>query len=126
MRRFLFEALVDTLILIGLAFLLSLIHIPQPFPFGSGRAPIMAGIGAGFIAFFVFAVILGVVNRGVRPVIVAFSGRLVLATAGSFMVVITWLVFWVTAIFAPDLVVVADPTILWTLILAALYGLVSI
>ncbi len=126
MRRFLFEALVDALILIGLAFVLSLIHVPQPFPFGSDRAPIMAGQGAGFIGFFVFAVVLGVVNRGVRPVIVAFTGRLVLATAGLFMVVITWLVFQVTSFFAPDLVMIAAPTILWTLILAALYGFVSI
>ncbi|MCJ7710057.1 MAG: AarF/UbiB family protein, partial [Chloroflexi bacterium] len=126
MRRFLFEALVDTLILIGLAFLLSLIHVPQPFPFGSERVPIMARTEAGFLAFFVFAMILGVVNRGVRPVIVAFTGRLVLATAGLFMIVITWLVFWVAGIFAPDLVVVASPTIVWTLILAALYGFVSL
>ena len=70
--------------------------------------------------------VLGAVNRGVRPVIVAFTGRLVLATAGLFMVVITWLVFQVTSFFAPDLVAVADPKWLWTLVVAGLYGLVSI
>ena len=58
--------------------------------------------------------------------IVAFTGRLVLATAGLFMVVITWLVFQVTSFFAPDLVAVADPKWLWTLVVAGLYGLVSI
>jgi ubiquinone biosynthesis protein len=126
MRRFLFESLVDALILLALAFLLSLIHVPQPFPFGSERVPIITRTDAGFLAFFVFAMILGLVNRGVRPVIVAFTGRLVLATAGLFMVVITWLVFQVTSFFAPDLVVVADPKWLWTLAVAALYGLVSI
>ena len=126
MRRFLFEALVDALILLALAFLLSLFNVPQPFPFGAGSAPIVARTDAGFLAFLVFAVILGAVNRGVRPVIVAFTGRLVLATAGLFMVVITWLVFRVTALFAPDLVVIADPTWAWTLLIAALYGLVSI
>ncbi len=126
MRRFLFEALVDALILLALAFLLSLFNVPQPFPFGAGSAPIVARTDAGILAFLVFAVILGAVNRGVRPVIVAFTGRLVLATAGLFMVVITWLVFRVTALFAPDLVVIASPTWAWTLLIAALYGLVSI
>lgn len=126
MRRFLFEALVDALILLALAFLLSLFHVPQPFPFGSERAPIIARTDSGILAFFVFAMILGVVNRGVRPVIVAFTGRLVLATAGLFMVVITWLVFQVTSFFAPDLVVIAEPKWLWTLAVAGLYGLVSI
>jgi ubiquinone biosynthesis protein len=125
-RRFLFEALVDALILLALAFLLSLIHVPQPFPFGSGSAPIVARTDSGFLAFFVFAMVLGAVNRGVRPVIVAFTGRLVLATAGLFMVVITWLVFQVTSFFAPDLVVIADPRWLWTLGIAGLYGLISI
>jgi ubiquinone biosynthesis protein len=50
----------------------------------------------------------------------------VLATAGLFMVVITWLVFQVTSFFAPNLVVIADPKWLWTLGIAGLYGLVSI
>ena len=126
MRRFLFEALVDALILLALAFLLSLIHVPQPFPFGSERVPIVARTEAGFLAFFVFAMVLGAVNRAVRPVIVAFTGRLVLATAGLFMVVITWLVFQVTSFFAPDLVVIADPRWLWALAISGLYGLVSI
>ena len=126
MRRFLFEALVDALVLLALAFLLSFIHVPQPFPFGDVRVPIVARTDAGFLAFFVFAMILGLVNRGVRPVIVAFTGRLVLATAGLFMVVITWLVFQVTSFFAPSLVVIADPRWLWTLGIAGLYGLVSI
>ena len=126
MRRFLFEAIVDALILLALAFLLSLFHVPQPFPFGDERVPIVARTEAGFLAFIVFAMILGAVNRGVRPVIVAFTGRLVLATAGLFMVVITWLVLQVTSFFAPELVVVADPKWLWTLVIAGLYGLVSI
>jgi ubiquinone biosynthesis protein len=125
-RRFVFEALVDALILLALAFLLSLIRVPQPFPFGSERIPIVTRTDTGILAFVVFALILGLVNRGVRPVIVAFTGRLVLATAGLFMVVITWLVFQVTSFFAPDLVVIADPKWLWTLGVAALYGLISI
>ncbi len=126
MRRFLFEALIDALILLALALLLSLIHVPQPFPFGSERVPIVTRTDSGFVAFLVFAMVLGLVNRGVRPVIVAFTGRLVLATAGLFMVVITWLVFQVTSFFAPNLAVIASPFWLWTLLIAFLYGLVSI
>ena len=50
MRRFVAEALVDAASLVAIFFVLSLISVPQPFPFGAGRAPIIeltSGLGRG-------------------------------------------------------------------------------
>ena len=47
MRRFLVQAAIDGLIAIAIVFVLSLIHITQPFPFGQGSAPIIQPVADG-------------------------------------------------------------------------------
>ncbi len=126
MRRFLVEVVIDALILFVVGFLLSLISVPQPFPFGSGSAPIFTRVTSGALVYLAFAVALGLSNRLVRPVVVALTGRMVLATAGLFMIVITWLVIVTASIFAPDLFTVASPWWLWTLIGAGMYAGISV
>ena len=37
MRRFLVEAVLDAAIVAAVLLLLSIIHVPQPFPFGTDR-----------------------------------------------------------------------------------------
>jgi ubiquinone biosynthesis protein len=121
-RRFIVEVLVDTVLILAIALVLSLIHVAQPFPFGSGSAPIFHPTGAGVLGFLVFTAVLALVNRGVRPVILAFTGRLLLATAGLFSIIVTWIVFWITAWLVPGtLFEIAEPTYLWSLLAAALY-----
>ena len=127
MRRFIVEVLVDTTILVAIGLLLSIIHISQPFPFGTDSAPIFTSTGSGLVGFLVFSAILGLVNRGVRPILLAFTGRLMLATAGLFSVVVTWLVVSIAAWFAPGaLFKIADPTLLWSFFAAALYTALAI
>jgi ubiquinone biosynthesis protein len=125
-RRFVVEVVVDALIVALVGLLLSLIHVSQPFPFGTGSAPIFARIAAGWWVYLLFAVILGVVNRVLRPVVVALTGRLVLATGGLLLIGITWLMLVVTSRFVPDMFVVAEPWWLWTLLAAALFSLGSV
>jgi ubiquinone biosynthesis protein len=125
MRRFLVEVVVDAVIIFVLGFLLSLIWVPQPFPFGSESAPIFERVATGIPVYLVFAAALGLSNRLARPVIVALTGRLVLATAGLFMVGVTWLVFLVASVFTPNLFKVADPWLFWSLLGAALFSAAS-
>jgi ubiquinone biosynthesis protein len=122
MRRFIVEVVIDALIVFVIGFLFSLIRIPQPFPFGSDSAPIFTRVASGVLVYIAAAVFLGLSNRIVRPVIVALTGRMVLASAGLFMIVITWIVIMVASIFAPDLFKIASPWWLWTLLGASLYA----
>jgi ubiquinone biosynthesis protein len=124
-RRFVVEVLIDTAILLVLGFVLSLIPVPQPFPFGSGSTHILEPTEAGLPAYLAFAVSVGIMNRVVRPVIVAVTGRLVLATAGLFMVVVTWLVLYIAGLLTPDLFRWAAPFLLWSILAAALFSVVS-
>jgi ubiquinone biosynthesis protein len=124
MRRFVIESVVDALILLVIFLLLSLIKVPQPFPIGGTEyVPIVELKGAGVVAFLIAGAIVVLAQRYVRPVIVAFTGRLLLSTMGLFLVVVNAIVLWVAALLAPDLVVIATPGILWLLVLAGLYTL---
>jgi ubiquinone biosynthesis protein len=125
MRRFVIEATIDALILVVLIVVLSLIHVAQPFPFGPDEAPILELRGAGIGGFLVAGALLVLAQRFVRPVIVAFTGRLLLSTMGLFVVVINALVIWVAALIAPDLAVIASPQALWLVVVAALFTILS-
>ena len=122
MRRFVVEVLVDLVILVTIILLLDFIRVPQPFPFGTGSAPIAALRGAGVIGFVTWAAVLVLVNRFARPVLVAFTGRLLFSTMGFFVVIINAVAIWITSILAPvKIAVVADPTVLWVIVAAAMY-----
>ena len=125
LRRFLIEALIDAGLLVVLVLVLGLIHVPQPFPFGTGQAPIIGfvDVRAWEVAWFAAMVVLA--NRFARPVIVAIVGRLVLRTLGLFVVVINALTIWLATLISPDFVDIADPFWLWLLVAAALYTVLS-
>jgi ubiquinone biosynthesis protein len=126
-RRFLVQAVIDGLIAAAIVFLLSLIHITQPFPFGQGSAPIVQPVGGGILAYVVWGVIFAAVNRVVRPVLVALFGRLIFSTLGLFVVVITALMLVLASRFSPvEIAVVADPQPLWLLLIAALFTLADL
>ena len=127
MRRFIVEVVVDTLILFLIGLLFSLIWVSQPFPFGTDKAQIFQPTGAGLLGYLVFSTILCLVNRGIRPILLAFTGRWLLATAGLFAIVVTWVVILITAWLAPgSLFTVAAPDYMWTLAAAALYTVGSV
>ena len=122
MRRFIVEAVIDALLLFVIILFLGLITIAQPFPFGTGSAPIVALKGAGIIGFLSWAAILVLVNRFARPVIVAFTGRLLFATMGLFVVIINAIAIYLTAFLAPIKIAdVAHPQVLWVIVAAGLY-----
>lgn len=126
MRRFVVEVLVDVAILLAIILLLDFITIPQPFPFGTERAPIAALRGAGALGFLTWAAVLVLVNRFARPVLVALTGRLLFSTMGLFVVIINAIAIWMTSIVAPiKIATVAQPTILWIIVAAGLYTLLS-
>ena len=127
MRRFLVQAAIDGLIAVAVMFVLSLIHITQPFPFGSESAPIIQPVGGSVLVYFIWGGIFALVNRVVRPVLVAVFGRWIFSTLGLFVVVITALTIAVTSrVFPVQIAILADPQPLWLLLVAALFTFGSI
>jgi len=126
MRRFVVEVVVDIVILLAIILLLDFITVPQPFPFGTERASIAALRGAGPIGFITWAAVLVLVNRFARPVLVALTGRLLFSTMGFFVVIINAIAIWITSVIAPiKIATVAQPTVLWIIVAAGLYTLIS-
>jgi ubiquinone biosynthesis protein len=123
-RRFLVQAVIDGLIAAAVVLLLSLIEITQPFPFGQGSAPIIQPVAGGLLAYFVWGVIFVIVNRIVRPILVAVFGRVIFSTLGLFVVVITAVTLVLASRFSPiEIAVLADPQPLWLLLVAGLFTL---
>jgi ubiquinone biosynthesis protein len=123
MRRFIVEAIADAVVLLAVILVMGIPTIAQPFPFGPDRAPLLQLRGVGFVPFLVAAAILVLTERFVRPVIVAFTGRLLLSTMGLFLIVVNALVLWIASLIAPDVAIIADPIVLWLFVVATLYTL---
>jgi ubiquinone biosynthesis protein len=118
-RRFALQVVVDTLAIAGALFLLSLFSAPSPFPFGTGRVPIVQLENGSLVYLLLSGLGLTIGNVVLRPVIVAITGRLLIWSMGLFSVVITALVLFVTGTLTPLQVTVADPWWAWLLLLAA-------
>jgi ubiquinone biosynthesis protein len=126
-RRFIVQAVIDALTAFAVVFVLSRIEVTQPFPFGQSEAPIIQPAGNGLLAYLAWGAIFVVVNRVVRPILVALFGRLLFATLGLFVVVLTALGIGITSWLAPgDIGNLADPQPLWLLLAAALFTLAEL
>jgi ubiquinone biosynthesis protein len=125
MRRFVVEVVLDALIIFAILALLSFIHVPQPFPFGSERAPIITREAQGVLPYLWAGIAIAVVERLVRPLVVALTGRLVLSTMGLFLVVVNAITLWIATIFIPGIGVAASPRLLWFFVAAALFTVLS-
>jgi len=124
-RRFIVEAVLDAAIVAAVLLLLSLIHVPQPFPFGVDRVPIVQLVGAGWLGFLALGVSIGLVNRFVRPIIVAVTGRWVLSTMGAALIVVNAVALWIATLFVPTVGIGASPKLVWFLVAAALFTIAS-
>ena len=102
MRRFVVEALVDAASLVVIFFVLSLIPVPSRSRSAPTARPIVE-LTSGPLGVLVAAAILVLAERFVRPVIIAFTGRLLLSTFGLFMVIVNAVVIWVASLVAPDI-----------------------
>lgn len=123
MRRFLVETAVEIVVVVAVLFVLSLVHVPQPFPFGADWAPMFQATGRGIPALIVTGIALVLAERFVKPVVVAFTGRLLLSTMGIFIVGVNAVVIWAATVISPDIVTTAQPAFLWLIVFAAFYSL---
>jgi ubiquinone biosynthesis protein len=126
MRRFVVEVLVQAVVVLATLLLLSLVTVPQPFPFGAEWAPVFTPTGKGLPALILTGVFLVLSDRIIRPIVVAFTGRLLLSTMGLFLVIVNAIVIWAATVFAPEIVVAAEPELLWLVVFAALYSLLKL
>jgi ubiquinone biosynthesis protein len=127
MRRFVLQIAIDTVALLISLLVFSFITVPQPFPFGgAGTAPIVMIERRDFelLALLATGLILTVSYAILRPVIVILTGRLLLWSMGAFQVVVVAIVLWVVGRISPLHVTGADPTLLWLLLLAAVFGVI--
>lgn len=125
LRRFVLEVAIDSALLSVIVLVLGVFHVPQPFPFGETRAPILGfqDIDLWEVAWFAGALVL--VNRFARPVIVALLGRVILRTLGLFVVVINAVTIYLATLISPTFVAVADPFWLWLIVAATLFTALS-
>ncbi|MGZ3588449.1 MAG: AarF/UbiB family protein [Candidatus Limnocylindrales bacterium] len=125
MRRFVVEVVIDALIVWLVLFVLSLLSVPQPFPFGTERAPIFSLAHVGPLPYLAAGVAIGLVDRLVRPLVVALTGRLVLSTMGAFLIVVNAISLWVASLFVSGFGEIAVPHLVWFLVAAALFTILS-
>ena len=130
MRRFILQVAIDTAALLLSLFVFSLISVPQPFPFGgAGTAvPIVTVESSDYriLALLATGVLVTVLYSILRPAIVILTGRLLLWSLGLFQVVVVAIVLWVAARLAPLHVAMADPALLWLLLIAAIFGVLRL
>ena len=128
MRRFVVQVLIDTIALLVTIFLLSLIEVAQPFPFGSGYAAIITIEPQPnfWLAMVVSGFLLTVTYSILRPVIIMLTGRLLLWSMGLFQVVVIAIVLWVVGQLTPLNREAADPRWLFLLVAAVLVGAIRV
>jgi ubiquinone biosynthesis protein len=125
MRRFILQVIVDTIAIAAAVLILSLLHVPDPFPFGAGSVPIVQVESDRFVYFLIAGIGLTIGNIVIKPVIVAFTGRLLIWSVGLFSVVITAIVLWIVGRFTPLDLQIADPFAIWVVVGAALVQIVG-
>ena len=124
-RVFVLRVLIDTVLVAFLLWFMSLFTVAAPFPFGPGTAPIVAVSSKSALAVVVTGFLVALFDSFGKPVIVALTGRLLLWSAGIFIIVVNGIVLWLVGRFTPLTLTVADPTILWILVAATLYTIAS-
>ena len=125
LRRFVLQVVVDTLAIVSALLVLRLFSVPDPFPFGTTSVPIMQVEDGRLVYLILSGLGLTVGNIVIRPVLVAFTGRLLLWSMGLFSIVITALVLYLTNIFLPLEVAIASPAWLWLFVGAAIVQLIG-
>ena len=124
-RVFVLRVVIDTALVVVLLWLLSLFTVASPFPFGSSQAQIVTVTYERFLAVVATGFLVAVFESYVKPVIIALTGRLLLWSAGIFIIVVNGLVLWLVGRFTPLQLDVADPVVLWLLVFATLYTVLS-
>jgi len=126
MRRFIVQVAIDTISLLVMLVLLSVFTVAQPFPFGSGEAPIVTVERANYalIELLITGALLTAIYAILRPVIVVLTGRLILWSLGMFQIVVIAIVLAVVGWLSPLNIALANPPWFWLLLAALIVGAV--
>jgi ubiquinone biosynthesis protein len=128
MRRFILQAAIDTVALLVSLLVFMFFTVPQPFPFGGEgtQVPIVTVEPSDWrwLALIATGVLITLFYAVLRPVIVILTGRLLLWSLGLFQVVVVAIVLWVVGRISPLHVTVADPSIVWLLVISAVFGVI--
>jgi ubiquinone biosynthesis protein len=127
MRRFVAQVVVNTLTILFVLFLFSLIKVDYTDPFTGLRftGPALA-LGANPILTLVFmALFVALMGAFVRPVVLVLAGRLLLRSLGLILIVVNVFLVAVAAWLAPGEFVVAQPTWFWGPLIALVFTLLA-
>jgi len=124
-RRFILQVVVDSAAIAAAIIVLGFITVPDPFPFGATRVPVIQSDSARLVYVLLSGVGLTVGNMILRPILVAFTGRLIIWSMGLFSVVVTAVILYITGALTPLTLQVASPFVLWLLVAAAIVQVVG-
>jgi ubiquinone biosynthesis protein len=124
-RRFVLQVVVDSAAIAAAVIILGFITVPDPFPFGSARVPIAQAENSRLIYVLLSGAGLTIGNIILRPVLVAFTGRLIIWSMGLFSIVLTAIILYITGAITPLTIQIADPFIVWLLVAAAIVQVVG-
>ena len=124
-RRFVLQVVVDSAAIAAAVIILGFITVPDPFPFGSASVPIAQAENSRLIYVLLSGAGLTIGNIILRPVLVAFTGRLIIWSMGLFSIVLTAIILYITGAITPLTIQIADPFIVWLLVAAAIVQVVG-
>jgi ubiquinone biosynthesis protein len=124
-RRFVLQVVVDSAAIAAAILILGFITVPAPFPFGADRVPIAQAENGRLIYVLLSGAGLTVGNIILRPVLVAFTGRLIIWSMGLFSIVLTAIILYITGAITPLTIQIADPFLVWLLVAAAIVQVVG-
>jgi ubiquinone biosynthesis protein len=127
MRRFIAQVIVNTLTILLVLFLFTLIKVDYTDPFTGLQftGPALA-LGANPLLTLLFtAIFVALVGAFVRPIILVLAGRLLLRSMGLILIVVNVFLVWLAGLLAPGEFVVAQPTWFWGTLIALVFSLLS-
>ena len=124
-RRFVLQVAVNSAAIAAAILILGFITVPDPFPFGSTRVPVVQVDNGRLVYVLLSGLGLTVGNIILRPILVAFTGRLIIWSMGLFSVVVTAVILYITGAITPLTLTVASPFILWVLVASAIVQVVG-
>ncbi len=127
MRRFFAQVVVNTLTILVVLVLFSLIKVDYTDPFTGVefRGPALA-LGPNPVLTLVFmALFVALVGAFVRPVVLVLAGRLLLRSMGLILIVVNVFLVFVAGWLAPGEFIVAPPTWVWGTLIALVFTLLA-
>ena len=127
MRRFIAQVVVNTLTILIVLFIFSLIKVDYTDPFTGLRftGPALALGTNPLLTLLFMALFVALVGAFVRPIILVLTGRLLLRSMGLILIVVNVVLVAVASWLAPGEFVVAQPTWFWGTLIALVFTLLA-